>query len=107
MFLGKCKAQAAHQHGKFFEYTELLYTNQNSLDNESLKGFAAQIGLDSNRFAADLASGKFDSLIKKDLADGDDYGVEGTPTVFVNGIMLRNLSGQLLQNLIERALQQK
>lgn len=100
-------AQAAYKQGKFFEYVELLYNNQNSLDTASLKSFAAQIGLDQKQFDADLASGQFNARIEKDLADGDNYGIEGTPTIFVNGVALRNLTPKALRDLIEWSLNNK
>jgi len=76
---------AAQDQGKFFEYIEFLYNNQESLDEESLKGFASDVHLDRKRFDQDLESGKFAARIKRDLADGDRAQLLGTPTVFVNG----------------------
>lgn len=100
-------AQAAHIQGKFFEYIELLYTNQNSLDTTSLKRFAAQVGLNQNQFDADLESEKFVAQIEKDLADGNEYGVEGTPTIFVNGVAVQSLSAKSFREAIEWALKNK
>lgn len=97
-------ADAANAQGKFFEYIELLYTNQNSLDTDSLKKFATQIGLDRKKFDADLDSGKFADEVKKDMADGTAYGINGTPTIFVNGVKVRELSESAFRKAIERAL---
>lgn len=97
-------ANAANVQGKFFEYAELLYNNQESLDIANLKRFAEEIGLNLKQFEADLTSGKFAEEVKKDMADGEEYGVSSTPTIFVNGIKVRSLSAKAFKQAIERAL---
>lgn len=97
-------AQAANAQGKFFEYIELLYNNQNRLDNASLKEYAAKIGLDRKRFDADLDGEKFASEVRKDLADGEIYGVNSTPTIFINGVKIRHFSENAFRRAIERVL---
>ncbi len=97
-------ANAANAQGKFFEYTELLYNNQNSLDNTSLKEFASKIGLDRKKFDADLDNGKYAAEIRKDMADGESYGINSTPTIFINGVKARDFSVEGFKQAIERAL---
>ena len=97
-------ANAANAQGKFFEYTELLYNNQDSLDTASLKELAAKIGLDRKQFDADLDSGKYAEEVRKDMADGANYGITSTPTIFVNGIKIRQFSAESFKKAIERAL---
>ena len=97
-------ANAANAQGKFFEYTELLYNNQNSLDTASLKEFASRVGLDRKKFDADLDSGKYAEEVRKDMADGESYGINSTPTVFVNGVKVRQFSAEDFKKAIERAL---
>jgi protein-disulfide isomerase len=46
---------------------------------------AKDIGLDVDKFKADLDSGKFKKDIDKDLADGEAAGVYGTPAFYING----------------------
>lgn len=97
-------ANAANAQGKFFEYAELLYNNQNSLDIASLKEFASRIGLDRKKFDADLDSGKYAEEVRKDMAEGMSYGINSTPTVFVNGVKIRQFSPEGFKTAIERAL---
>lgn len=97
-------ANAAHAQGKFFEYIELLYNNQGSLDTANLKRFAAEVGLNQKQFETDLTGGKFADEVKKDMADGDEYGVTSTPTIFVNGVKVLNLSAKAFKQAIEQAL---
>lgn len=97
-------AAAANAQGKFWPYIDLLYKNQKSLDTESLKKFATQAGLDRARFDADLASGKFAADLRRDIEEGEQYGIEGTPTIFINGVVLTTLSADGLREAIEKGL---
>ncbi len=100
-------ANAANAQGKFFEYTEILYQNQSKLDDVSLVAYAAQLGLDTKRFEADLKGKKFASEVDRDIADGKTLGITGTPTIFVNGVRVRTLSAEAFRSAIERALKTK
>jgi protein-disulfide isomerase len=97
-------ANAAFAQGKFFEYASLLFKRQNALDVASLKKYATEIGLNRARFDAELDSGKYAAEIKHDLGDGEIYGIDSTPTIFINGVALRVFSSDGLKQAIERAL---
>jgi protein-disulfide isomerase len=97
-------ANAAHAQGKFFEYTTLLFKRQNALDVPSLKKYASELGLDRTRFDAALDGGKYAAEVKHDMDDGEIYGVDSTPAIFVNGIALREMSIEALRALIDRGL---
>jgi protein-disulfide isomerase len=97
-------ADAANAQGKFFEYTALLFKRQSALDEASLKKYATEVGLDRARFDADLAAGTYAAEVKHDMDEGEIYGVEGTPTIFINGVMLLDLSEAGLRAAIDRAL---
>jgi len=96
-------ASAANAQGKFWEYIDILFRNQSTLDADSLKKYATQIGLDRKRFDLEFESGKYDADIRRDIEDGEMYGVEGTPTIFINGVMLTELSADGLRAAIEKA----
>ena len=97
-------ANAANAQGKFFEYTALLFKRQDKLDPASLKKYASELGLDRARFDLELDGGKYAAEVKHDVADGEMYGVDSTPAVFVNGVALREMSIEALRALIERGL---
>ena len=97
-------AAAANAQGKFWEYIDYLFKNQNSLDVDSLKKYATQVGLDRKRFDADFEVGKYDEQIRRDIVDGETYGVEATPTIFVNGVVLTDVSADGLRAAIEKAM---
>lgn len=103
-FRAAIAANAAAAQGKFFEYTEVLYQNQNALDNESLKKYASGLGLNLKQFELDLTSEKSAAEIRKDIADGRNYGIGSTPTIFVNGVKVRANTAEGFRNAIERAL---
>ncbi len=96
-------ANAANAQGKYFEYITVLFKNQKALDVPSLKKYANDLGLDRARFDAALDRGTYAPEVKKDISDGELYGVGRTPTIFVNGVQLRVLSADGLRAAIERA----
>jgi protein-disulfide isomerase len=99
-------AAAANAQGKFWEYIDILFKNQNSLDVDSLKKYATQVGLDRKRFDADLDGAKYDADIRHDIEEGEGYGVEATPTIYINGVMLTEFSVDGLHKAIEKAFAQ-
>ncbi len=105
-FQAAVAAGAANTQGKFYEYIEFLYKNQNALDEVSLKRYAADLGLNMKQFEADLANPKIADEIRKDMADGKSYGISGTPTVFVNGVKVRHLSPDEFKKAINKALKE-
>jgi protein-disulfide isomerase len=96
-------ADAANAQGKFFEYTSLLFKRQKALDVASLKKYASELGLNRAKFDAALDQGIYAAEIKHDMDDGEVYGITGTPTIFINGVMLKTLSADGLRESIDRA----
>jgi protein-disulfide isomerase len=78
-------AEAAAAQGKFWEMHALLFKRQEELGAEHLAKYAAEIGLDVERFKSELGSGKYMQRVQEDLASGMKSGVTGTPTFFVRG----------------------
>lgn len=95
-------AEAAKAQGKFWEYIDLLFKNQTALDAESLKKYATQVGLDRKRFDAEFESGKYEADVRRDLEEGEVYGIEATPTIYINGVMLTEFSADGLRRAIEK-----
>jgi protein-disulfide isomerase len=100
-------AEAAAAQGKFFEYISVLFKNQSALDNASLKKYASDLGLDRAKFDSALDSGQYAAEVSHDVTDGDAYGVDATPTIFINGIRLRNMTAEGLRTAIEGAFNAK
>jgi protein-disulfide isomerase len=75
---------AAAQH-KFWEMHDLLYENQDRLDDALLFQLAAQLHLDPEKLRQALASNEFEPRVRADFRGGVRSGVNGTPTFFING----------------------
>jgi protein-disulfide isomerase len=106
-FIAAEAAAAANAQGKLWPYIDFLFKNQSSLDPDSLKKYATQVGLDRKRFDADFETGKFDPDIRRDIEEGELFGIEATPTIFINGVMLTTLSADGLREAIEKAFAHK
>jgi cyclophilin family peptidyl-prolyl cis-trans isomerase len=86
-------SECAGEQDKFWEYHDKLFAsqkgeNQGAFSKDNLKKFAADLGLNTTVFNQCLDSGKFADKIKKSNDDAGQLGVTGTPTVFINGIMV-------------------
>ena len=77
-------AEAAATIGRFWEMHDLLYENQDALDDRSLVGYATQLGLDKALIESALG-GEFAARVRRDFTSGVRSGVNGTPSLFVNG----------------------
>lgn len=83
-------ALAAGAQGKFWEYHDLLFENQKSLDRASLEKYAEQLGLDMAQFKKALDEGTYKDDVDADIALGTKVAVSGTPTMFINGERVQN-----------------
>ncbi len=97
-------ALAAEKQGKFWEFHDLLFKNYNHLNEQKIKEIAQQLNLDMEKFEKDRKDPQIRAMINKDLAEGNQAGVRGTPTIFINGRLLRNRSMAGFQEFIEKAL---
>jgi protein-disulfide isomerase len=79
-------AETAGADGKFWEMHDMLYENQEALDDEDLVQYATALGLDPSRFTTDLAKHTKAARVREDFMSGARSGVNGTPTFFINGV---------------------
>jgi Na+/H+ antiporter NhaA len=78
-------AEAAGAQGRFWEMHDLLFAHQDALGLDDLDGYAAELGLDVERFSWELRSRKHAQRVARDVESADQSGVAGTPTFFING----------------------
>ena len=78
-------SEAAGEQGRFWEMHDLLLDRQEHLTPRDLMAYAAELGLDVDRFGEDLFTHRYAERIDRDLVSADESGVSGTPTFFVNG----------------------
>ena len=81
-------AECAGEQDKYFDMHDKLFENGVTGGVASFKQFAGQIGLNQGDFDNCLDSGEMADEVKKDMADGQSYGVQGTPAFFVNGKLI-------------------
>jgi protein-disulfide isomerase len=81
-------SMAAHAQGKFWEMHDKLFANQQALDRAALDRYAKEIGLDLQRYKADMDGHKHRDAIQADSRRGQEVGASGTPTFFINGQQL-------------------
>jgi protein-disulfide isomerase len=84
----------AAEQDRFWEYHDMLFANwngenQGAYADKRLVAFAEAIDLDMNAFNACFESNAYKDQITQDLNDGVRLGVTGTPSVFVNGQIVR------------------
>jgi protein-disulfide isomerase len=97
-------AEAAREQGKYWEYATVLFRNQSALGVDKLRQYATELGLDRAKFDASLDSGKFSEKVQRDLIDGRKLGINGTPTLYINGKRLSDNSFESVKSAIEAAL---
>jgi protein-disulfide isomerase len=99
-------ALAANAQGKFWEYHDKLFANQNALDRASLEKYAKEVGLKLPEFKKALDDKQFAAKADSDMKLGQEVAVSGTPTMFLNGKRVDNptdFGG--ISKLIDQALQ--
>jgi protein-disulfide isomerase len=85
-------AEAGHcaaEQGKFWEFHDRMFSNQQALQPDALKKYAADMGLDAAKFNACMDASKYAERVRDGVAAGTRLGVNSTPTLYVNGRMLQ------------------
>jgi protein-disulfide isomerase len=104
-------AESAGKQNKFWEMTDLLFTNQTAWADkndarEKFISYAQSLGLDLNRFESDLDSAELKKEVENDYLSGAAI-VNSTPTFFLNGKKIQNpRSYEEFRNLIIQTLSQ-
>lgn len=93
---------AAREQGKFWPMHDLLFANFNQLSEEKIRALAKEAGLDLTRFDKDRNAQKLRDEVLRDQGLGQQAGVQGTPTLFLNGKLLRERTLPGVQTLIDR-----
>ena len=97
-------ALAAGEQGKFWEFHDALFALP-AINNETIEGIAIKLGLKIEQFKSDMASPKIRQKLDQDIMDAQQAGVNGTPTIFINGRLLREeRSLESIQQKINAAL---
>ena len=100
-------ALAAGKQGKFWEMHHELFANQKDLSDAKVEAIAKQLGLRMDKFNQDLKDPAIASLIDRDVSSGAQTNVAGTPTIFVNGKLLKQRSLPGFQQAIEAEMKKE
>jgi protein-disulfide isomerase len=96
---------AAHAQGKFWEYHDKLFANQQKLDRASLEAFAKEVGLNVAEFKKALDSKAHAATVDAEMKLGEEAAVQGTPTMFLNGSRIADPTNfEALSTQIDQAL---
>jgi protein-disulfide isomerase len=83
-------AEAAARQGRFWDMHSLLYHRQHALEDDDLRGYAAELRLDVDLFDRDRVDAEVARRIERDVESGLASGeVRGTPTLFIDGVVHR------------------
>jgi protein-disulfide isomerase len=87
-------SMCAAEQGRFWDYHDIIYANWNgenvgNYSDKRLTAFAQTIGLNMTGFDVCFKANKYKDQINQDKADGTTAGVSGTPSVFVNGLLIK------------------
>ena len=101
--------ECAADQDKFWEFHDIVFenwkgVNEGHFSDDNLKLFASSLRLDRGAFDSCFDSGKYRGKVEADLRRGKQLGVQGTPTLFLNGKMLTPSSYEELAQLIQSAI---
>ena len=97
-------AEAAAAQGAFWEMHDKLIHHQDRLGAPDPEGYAAELGLDVERFRDEMRRRVYASRVAEDVASADESGVAGTPGFFINGRRHRGAYDvDTLSNLVRNA----
>ncbi len=97
---------AAKNQGKFWPYHDKLFAAE-KLSPEKLHAFAKELKLDMAQFEKDMQAPETTRALQKDMYDAQKAGVEGTPTIFINGWGLGDRSVEGFQKMIDTLAAEK
>ncbi len=78
-------AVAAMNQGKFWEMHDMLFEHQDALQPSDLVGYARRLGMDIDQFNRDIEAEETLSLVQLNRTQGQEAGVRGTPSIYING----------------------
>jgi protein-disulfide isomerase/uncharacterized membrane protein len=102
--LAAVAAECAGEQQKFWQYHNMLFDHQQALERPFLIAYAERLGLDVKRFTTCLGGAEARARVEHDAAEGGALGVDSTPTMFINGRMIKGaLDAQKLSDAVTLA----
>jgi protein-disulfide isomerase len=94
----------ANSQGKFWELHDRMFQNFTKINDEAIRGWAKDVGLNLTQYDAAIQSGKYEPAVQKDIADGAAVKVLGTPTLFINGKRVHDRTFEGFKKAIQEEL---
>lgn len=106
-------AECANEQGKFWAMHDYFYKNQpaetdtSMYTTDNLTQIAGTLGMDTDKFNSCLSNNTYNDNVSKDMTEGQQAGVSGTPTIFINGTPIVGAEPySVFKTAIDQALQQ-
>ncbi len=97
-------ALAAAKQNKYKEITTVFFKDYRNLNDETIRKYAKEIGLDMAQFEKDYSDPKANAMITQDISTGKKVKVRGVPALFINGRLVKNRSVEGMSVMIEQEL---
>jgi protein-disulfide isomerase/uncharacterized membrane protein len=97
-------AICAERQKRFWDYSELMFQNQNRLGPDDLVSYAGQIGLDVRLFKECMGARQTETQLQRDIRDGAGRGVSGTPSFVINGVFYLGPPAEGFEKTMDEAL---
>jgi protein-disulfide isomerase len=96
---------AANAQGKFWQLHDKMFANFRQLTRENILKWAGEVGIDVPRFTREIDSHKYRAIVDRELNEGSEAGVMGTPTFFIDGKRYNGaMEADIVKPLIEAEL---
>lgn len=99
-------ALAAGNQGKYWEFHDALFETP-KLNATTIDTIAAKLELDVKKLKEDMISPQIQQKLAKDIFDAQEAGVRGTPTIIINGMLLKERTLPAIQKIIDKELAKK
>jgi len=100
--LAAAAALVAGMQGRFWEFHDLLFDNYDKISPQKITEIVRELKLDEERLKRDINTPEVADALNHDASEAYRLDVSGTPTVFVNGRILRDHSMKSFQAAIEK-----
>ncbi len=97
-------SMAAEKQGKFLELTKVFLDNFKKLNDQTIKKYATELGLDMQKFEKALKDPALNQMVTQDTRLGKQVGVRGVPALFINGRSAKKRSLKDLSEMVEQEL---
>jgi protein-disulfide isomerase len=82
-------AHCANDQGKFWEFHDIAFKNQQKLEDSDLKSYAKEIGVDTGKFNECFEKKTHQDIVEKSRKEAESVGIQATPSFVVNGTLIQ------------------